>query len=379
MYPCDIHYFDYAATTKMCAQSIDSYVKFNTEIGILWGKGNNSLSKESKRIFLDSLDILYKHFNISSEYGFIVGKNVTELFNIIAMSLTDYLSPTDIILVGPYEHHSNYLPWKYLAKNTDSIFLEIPINNKGEVDYDYLIKIANKIKVLSVSTVSNTNAYQIDIEKLLQYINSDTLVFTDESQKVAHAPIIVNDNISGYVVSSHKMYGPKNIAGAFIKQSIIDKMNPILLGGGMIDYQGIDDVWLSSQWKFYAGTYDVGLIYSWSKACQYLSEIGYDVIQKKEQYFFNIIYDELSKNTEINIVNNNSSAKSIISFTHNKIHPHDLECSFASRNIIIRSGNLCAQPAMRKFGVSAINRISFGIYVSDSDIDELIGAIDYYL
>ena len=367
----DIKYFDYAATTFLCAPALEAYVSFQKNIGVLWGKGNNLLSEESRKIFNNSVDVIRYHFGIDNSYEFIIGKNVTELINIIAYSLQKFVSPMDIILVGPYEHHSNYLPWKYLARQSDAIFLEMPLNEHGELDFNFLSSIADNVKIVAYSTVSNMNGFEINSEKLAKLFSSQTLIFTDESQKVAHDHIALDSRISGYLLSSHKMYAPKNIAGAFIKAELIEKMTPFFLGGGMIYHQSFSDTWSEGQQKFYAGTYDVGLLAAWSEACKYLQEISFDKIKRNESEYFNTIRETLLQNPKVKIINSPNSAKSLISFVHEEIHAHDIEEYLSARNFVIRSGNLCAQPALRKLDCNAVNRISFGLGLEAQEIKDL--------
>ena len=171
------------------------------------------------------------------------------------------------------------------------------------------------------------------------------------------------------------MYGPKNIAGAFIKESLLKRMKPVLLGGGMIESQQIDDVWLENEYKFYAGTYDVGLLVAWAKACEYINSVSYLKIKNKEQTFSNHVSSVLRNYDNVTLISGEMSSKSLLAFVHSKIHPHDIENFLAKKNVIIRAGNMCAQNAIRKIGFYAINRISFGLTVTDEDIDALCNAL----
>ena len=367
----EIKYFDYAATTFMCKAAIEAYVEYQKNVGVLWGKGDNRLSEESHKIFEESVDTIRQHFGINDEYKLIIGKNVTELVNIIAHSLKKIISPMDIILTGPYEHHSNYLPWKYLARETEAIFMEMPLRENGEINIEYLAETADKVKIVAFSSVSNVNGYQMPIEKLMEIFSEETMIFTDESQKVGHDKINLNKKITGYLLSSHKMYGPKNIAGAFLKVELIDKMAPFFLGGGMIYHQDYDDTWSEGVQKFYAGTYDVGLLAAWSAACKYIQEISYEKIKSREAKYFEKVKEELEKMSQVKIINGANSVKSLISFVNKKMHAHDVEKFLATGNYIIRSGNLCGQSALRKLGYNAVNRISFGAETDLEQVKEL--------
>lgn len=368
----NVHYFDYAATTFICSQALDAYVDFQKNVSVLWGKGNNALSVESKKIFDDSVAELYRHFHVNRDnYGLIFGKNATEIINIIAYSVEHILSPSDIVLVGPYEHHSNFLPWKYLARRCTANFIEMPLTEDGKIDVAFLESVAEDVKIVACSAIANTNGFMIDKKIIDDLFKGDTLIFFDESQSVAHLELQLSDTASGYILSSHKMYGPKNISAAFVKRDLLKNMQPVLLGGGMIDFQSIDDVWSDDEKKFFAGTYDAGLLAAWRQACRYIDEITYDEIKADEAARWFYVYEFLKKYDDVVIYSDVDSSKSLISFTHKKIHSHDIETALAEKNVIVRSGNMCAQNALRKMNEYALTRISFGIGVTDNDIDVL--------
>lgn len=369
----DLHYFDYAATTFMPKTVIDRWVTYQNTVGVYYSKGNNILSKTAKEIMREAEDSIRRFLGLRAEYQFLYAKNTTEAINLVALSLANLIEPMDYIMVGPYEHHSNYLPWKYIAQNRDAVFMEMPVDNAGNVDYEYIQKYRHRIKVISVSSVANTNGYSLDIERLTAILDDNTFLFVDESQKLAHAPITVHEKISGHYLSSHKMYGPKNIAAALVKGEIIQQATPVLLGGGMVNTVGFKDTWATGPKKFEAGTIDIGAIYAWAEACAFVEKIGFSSIQAREAYCYDKVCDVLECKDSIELVTSRGKGgTSLISFSHRDWHAHDLEYLLAKRNIIIRAGNLCSQNSIRKYGSYAINRISFGLGVSENDLEMLV-------
>ena len=246
----------------------------------------------------------------------------------------------------------------------------MPLTINDEIDWSYLERIKQKVKIVAVSSASNTNGFKVDVEKVCG-IFSKSYIFVDESQTVAHSSIVKNDRITAHFLSSHKMYGPKNIAGAFIKKEFIDEIPPLFLGGGMVETVALEDTWKKCEKKFEAGTVDIGLISAWAKACEFVNDIGYDRINEIDNYCISKVYDVLVSNPNVRVVSKVNDCKSLISFVNDKKNAHDIEYSLAENNIIIRSGNMCAQPSIRKMGEFAINRISFGIGVSEMNIENL--------
>ena len=281
----NIHYFDYAATTFMPKRVMDKWYEINCNAGVFIGRGNSILAQKAEKELIDAEDYFHEFFGLPEEYCFIYSKNVTESINILALSLAKQISKLDIILIGPYEHHSNYLPWKHLAQQTGALFCEIPTDLNGNPDYSYIERNRDRIKVLSLSCVSNSFGYCIDVNRICDLIGEKTLLFIDQSQVTAHRSIISNEKISAHFISSHKMYGPKNIAFTAVKKDLLARLDPVLLGGGMVETVGFKDTWLNDRRKFLAGTMDIGLIGAWAEACRFITDISYTSIQKSDCFY----------------------------------------------------------------------------------------------
>lgn len=364
----NIHYFDYGATSFMQQSVMNKWCEINSDIGVFVGRGSSVLTKKAEKELKDDERYFNKFFKINEEYQNIYTKNVTEAINIVALSIEELIDVMDMIVVGPFEHHSNYLIWREIAKKRKALFCEMPINEQGDIDYDFLDRYKERIKVVSVSAVSNSFGYKIDIEKIANKINDKTILLVDESQVVAHMPIEIEQKISGYFIPSHKMYGPKNIAMACVKKSLINKMKPVILGGGMVETVGFKTEWLENNRKFFAGTMDIALISAWVEACKFIEKVKYEEIEKRNDKYSRIIKETLKENEYKIIEIEGNCVNYIISFIHPNIHAHDINEYLSSKNIIIRSGNLCSQNALRKIESNALNRITLGLGVSDDDV-----------
>lgn len=365
----NIHYFDYGATSFMPHNVMDKWCEMNSEIGVSVGRGSSILTKKAEKELNDDERYFNEFFKINEDYKNIYTKNVTEAINIVALAIEKLIDVMDMIVVGPFEHHSNYLIWKEIAKKRKALFCEIPIDKQGKIDYSFLDRYRERIKVLSVSAVSNSFGYSIDVKKIADKIDEKTIFLVDESQVVAHMPIETEQKISGYFIPSHKMYGPKNIAMACVKKDLINKMNPVILGGGMVETVGYKTEWLENNKKFYAGTMDISLISAWVEACKFIEKIGYKEIEKRNDKYSKIIKETLKDNGYKIIEIKDNCVNHIISFIHPNIHAHDINEYLSSKNIIIRSGNLCSQNALRKIESNALNRITLGLGISDDDVE----------
>lgn len=370
-----VRYFDYAATTPMPSVVMAEWTWYQSEVGVSPGKGVGRLSRKALTTYEESEATLRRFFGVRKEDSLIYGKNVTEMVNVISRAVEELVRPMEAIVVGPYEHHSNVLPWKYLAKRKGALFFEIPVGLDGSVDYRYLERIPAKIRILAYSSVANANGFRFDIDRASMYLPGDALVFEDASQAVAHEAVRRKDRVSGVFLSSHKMYGPKGIAGLVVDSDLMDEMTPILLGGGMVDFHGFLDKWKSGAMAFMAGTYDIGLLCAWARACRFVMEIGgYELIARQDIVIRDVVVSNLARMSGYRVLSDEQSA-SLVSFVHRRMHAHDVASFLGERDLVVRSGNLCATSAIRRLGVHALTRVSFGLGVAEDDVSALLEAL----
>lgn len=367
----NIRYFDYAATCFMPKRVIDKWVEVNQRCGVSIGRGNSILTQMAEQYLWEAENELFSFFGISNDYEMVYSKNVTESINIIALAMNKMLKPLDIILVAPYEHHSNYLPWKRLAAETGALFFETPVDENGALDLNYIRKYKDRIKVFALSSVSNSFGYYINVQTVLDCLSKDTVVVVDESQLVGHGKIYTDERVTVHFLASHKMYGPKNVAGFFAKKSFLEKTEPVFLGGGMVERVGYKTEWKEGRSKFLAGTLDISTISAWAEACRFLHDITFEAIEKQEKEYMDLIMASINKGQNIIVGDRRRCCSHIISFYNEQIHAHDVNELFNRNGIIIRTGNLCAQNAIRKVNNIAMNRISLGIGLTDNDVEFL--------
>lgn len=129
----------------------------------------------------------------------------------------------------------NYLPWRELAKRRQAILFEMPIMLDGRIDLDYLKEISDRIKIIAFSSVANVNGFQLSISQLKPILTDEAIIIVDDSQKCAHEHLEQDPRIDCHVVNSHKMYGPKGIAGALVSERLLSIMVPCMYGGGMVE------------------------------------------------------------------------------------------------------------------------------------------------
>lgn len=374
-----ITYLDYAATTFMPDQVINSWVDYHQNIGVSYNRGNGILSDVAEEEYNKSKNIILNFFSAEEIYDFVFGKNATECLNIVAYSLRDCLNQGDIILMGPYEHHSNILPWEKIAKEIGACLVQLPLLEDGRINYHFCDSLDKKrIKVISISMVSNVNSYAIDTRWLKSFKNdTGAITILDVSQRVGHCELDCKKiGVDAYIMSAHKMYGPKNIGAAIVKKQLMEKMNPILVGGGMVwNSLGASPTWQLGSKKFEAGTFDVGLVKAWSEACKYLSSIGMDVVKESDKKIWAYVKERMDRYI-FSIVPGGNENSSMVSFAVNSMHPHDVADIALLHNFEIRTGHMCAQSALDNLGFKSLCRLSWGIGSDTSDVEAFIRLIE---
>lgn len=288
---------------------------------------------------------------------------------------TKNLKSGDEILLTEMEHHSNLIPWQICSQETGAVLKFIPFNEDGTLDLSDPEKwFTNKTKLVAVihqSNVFGTVNPIKDIIKLAKGVGAVTLI--DAAQSVPHQKVDIQDLDCDFLAfSGHKMLGPTGVGVLYGKPEILEEMPPFMGGGEMIRTVSLNEsTWNDIPWKFEAGTPNIAQAIGLGSAIDYINEIGLDKIHEHEQDILTYALEKMQKIPEVNIYGSADERGAVISFNLKNIHPHDLSQLLDNDGIAIRAGHHCAQPIMKKLGVSATGRASFYLYNSKEDVDRL--------
>lgn len=374
----NISYLDYAATSFMPDAVLNARAEYDTTIGVSINRGIGVLSQRAERIFEDST-LTIKDFWNAADYELIYTKNATESLNLLAESLSANVGVGDIILLSEYEHHSNLLPWKRIAKRKDACIVLLPIMPDGELDYSLLdILPKERVKIVSLNMLSNVTGYRLDTDRIKKYVSGTNIFWIlDVSQAVGHIQLdFMMISADAFCMSAHKMYGPKNIGGCLVNRNKLHLLAPFMLGGGMVwNTLGGELEWRPGASKFEAGTFDISLVASWGRACTYIKQIGFSEIKTHEDALYDLFLSAFANDSRVNILPSGPGKKSLCSFEIEKCHPHDIATAFLKKNIEIRTGHMCSQTTLQAFGRNSVCRISWGIGTETRDLESVISNI----
>ena len=379
----DIAYLDSGATTQKPTSVLEAIEKFYKNENANPHRGAFGLSIEATEIYENTRDKIAKFINAKHREEIIFSKNASESLNLIAYSYgLDNLKKDDEIVLSIMEHHSNLVPWQMVAKKTESKLNYMYINDNFEIsDEEIETKITDKTKIVGITHVSNVLGTINNIEKIIKYAHKKgAIVVVDGSQSIPHMEIDVQKlDADFFVFSGHKMLAPLGIGILYGKREILNKMNPFLMGGDMIEYVYEQETTFAPlPNKFEAGTQNVEGVIGLGAAIDYIKNIGYNKIQEIEKEVTSYARQELSKLEYLTLylTPNEEKHSSVISFNIKGVHPHDVASILDSENVCVRSGNHCAQPLLRSMGIDSTCRASFYIYNTKEDVDKLVIALN---
>ena len=378
----NIAYLDSGATTQKPREVIDAVDRYYKTQNANPHRGAYSLSIEATQVYEQTREKVAKFINSQSSSQIIFTKNASESLNLIAYSYgLDNLKKDDEIVLSIMEHHSNLVPWQYVAKKTGSKLRYMYINDNFELsDEEIKSKITDKTKIVGITHVSNVTGTINNVEEIIKYAHSKgAIVVLDASQSMPHMKIDVQKLDADFVVfSGHKMLSPLGIGVLYGKKELLENMTPFLMGGDMIEYvYEQETTYAPLPSKFEAGTQNVGGVVGLGAAIDYIEKVGYDNIEKIEKELVKYAKEELEKlkYVKLYMTSNENNHSAVISFNIIGVHPHDVASILDSQGVCVRSGNHCAQPLLRYLGIDSTCRASFYLYNTKEDVDRLVEAI----
>ncbi len=292
------------------------------------------------------------------------------------------LEEGDEILVNEMEHHANLVPWQQVARQTGAVLKYIPLTDDGRLDLDQLQDcLGSRTRLIAVTGMSNVLGTVNPIGRLVEAAaDVGARVLVDGAQSVPHAAIDVQDPAIDFLAfSGHKIYGPSGIGVLYGRRELLEAMDPFLCGGNMISEVGLtESTWAELPAKFEAGTLPVAQAIALGTAVDYVNEIGFEQIGRIEHALLVEAQTRLQEIPDLVIHGPGTEHKgAIISFSDERVHPHDMAELLKRKGVALRAGHHCAMPLHARLGVVATTRVSLALYNTPADIDVLIGGIHY--
>jgi cysteine desulfurase / selenocysteine lyase len=378
-------YLDNAATTQKPISVINTIVDYYTNYNSNIHRAVHQMAEEATLAFENTRQKAAEFINARLTDEIIFTRNATEAINLVSYSWgRPNINKNDIIVITEIEHHSNIVPWQILAEEKGAIVEYIGIDNDGYLDmteYEEIIQ-NNKVKLVSISHMSNVLGTIVPIEKIINKAHIKGIpVLVDGAQSVPHMPVDVQRmNCDFLVFSAHKMLGPTGVGVLYVKRQLLDKMKPFIGGGDMIkEVHKHSIIYNDLPYRFEGGTPNIADVIGFGSAIDYLNKVGMDKVREHEiditSYAMKAVTDV--KGVTLYGPSNPTHRGGVLSFNISDIHPHDLATIMNEHGVAIRSGHHCAQILMERLDVSATSRTSFYIYNTKEEVDIFIDALNH--
>jgi cysteine desulfurase/selenocysteine lyase len=375
-------YLDNAATTQKPRQVIDAIINYYEQTNSNVHRGVHTLSVESTEAYELARAKVAKFINAPRPETVIWTRNTSESLNLVAATWADAnVNEGDNIVITAMEHHSNIVPWQQLVARKKAELRYLAAGKDGLLDMSNVESIIDsRTKIVSVTHISNVLGTINPVAELANRAHEvGAVILIDAAQSVPHMPVDVQAIDADFLCfSAHKMLGPTGIGVLYGKYDLLDEMPPYMFGGDMILEVTYEDArWNDLPYKFEAGTPNIADAIATGAAVDYLTDLGMENVWEHEQQLTSYALDRITPLKGITIFGPEDPALrgGVISFVHDKIHPHDLGTALDQQGIAIRTGHHCAMPLIRSYDVVAAARASFYVYNTKTEIDALVSGI----
>tara|TARA_B100001971_G_scaffold111191_1_gene102087 strand:+ start:27867 stop:29087 length:1221 start_codon:yes stop_codon:yes gene_type:complete len=372
-----IIYLDSAATTLKPQSVMDKLEQYYLHECANVHRGIHTLSEVSTDHFEQTRDKVQSLINAKERHEIIFTKGTTDSINLVAQSLSEYyFKAGDEILISTMEHHSNIVPWQRVCEKTGAILKVMPINDQGELLLEESLNmITDKTKLVSLVYISNSLGTINPVNDIIKKAKTkNARVLLDGAQAIAHEKVDVQTLDCDYLAfSGHKMFGPTGVGVLYGKEDILNEMPPYQAGGDMIDTVTFEKTTYNIlPHKFEAGTPNIAGVIGLGAAIDYINELGLDNIKSYESELLNYATEQIKTVPGLKIIGEAKHKASVISFTINGLHPHDIATIGNKYGLALRTGHHCTQPLLKRLNVPATARASFGVYNNKADVDHLV-------
>lgn len=371
-------YLDSGATAQKAQAVIQAVTDYLESAYANPHRGAYGLSQEATSRYEGVRDQVRDFLGAGKREEIIFVKSATEGLNLIARSYAEpRLGPGDEILISVAEHHANLLPWQRVAQRTGAKLVYLYLDEAGGIPESELAKLSDRTKIMAITHVSNVTGHINDVKRLARLAHEVGAIFVcDGSQAVPHMAVDVVDlDVDFYVFTGHKIMSLTGVGVVYGRESILNDMEPFLLGGDMIEYvEEQHTTYNVLPYKFEAGTPMSESVISLGAAIDYIKSVGYEEIQRIDEDLTGYLLEGLKAVPGIRIIGGDSpkDRAGIVSFSMEGVHSHDVASILDSKGICVRAGHHCAQPLARFCNSLSTTRVSFWLYNTREDVDLLI-------
>ena len=382
-------YLDSAATSQKPLSVLDAERNFYLNHNAAAHRGAHLLAEEATDAFEGARAVVADFISAQSS-EIVFTKSATESINVVSYGFSNHLPKNDPfyineqsnIVVTQLEHHANLLPWQQLAKRSGAKLSWLGITQDAQIEISNIESVINeKTKIVAITHQSNVSGAITQLEPIVKRAREvGAILLLDACQSVPHMAVDVNNlDVDFLTYSGHKAVGPTGVGVLWGRSELLEKMEPMITGGSMIDHATIESAtWAKAPKKFEAGVPNMAQAVGLGAALNYLTKIGMGKIHAHEEILVERALTGLQNISGVEIIGSKSSRNrgSAISFTIEGVHPHDVGQVLDDLGIAVRTGHHCAWPLMQELKLNATTRASFYLYNTPEEVDIFLDGIN---
>ena len=344
-------------------------------------RGLHFLSNAATDAYERARESVRRFLNAPSVDSIVFTSNATSAINTVAYGWgMPHVDEGDEIVLSIMEHHSNIVPWHFIRERQGAKLVWVPVDDQGVLHVeDFEKRLTDRTKLVAITHMSNMLGTVTPIKEMIRIAHARGIpVLVDGSQSAVHMPVDVQDlDCDFFVFTGHKVYGPSGIGVLYGKPDMLQAMRPFQGGGEMI-VEVTEDVvtYNDPPHRFEAGTPPIVQAIGLGAALDYMDSIGRDRIAAHEAMLKTYAHERLRAVNSLRIFGDAPDKGAIVSFELQGIHAHDVAMVIDRQGVAVRAGTHCAQPLLKRFGVTSTCRASFAMYNTTAEIDLLAEALE---
>ena len=385
VYGKELVYFDNAATSQRPQSVIDMWTKITSESNANIHRAVHRLADEATQAYEQARDSVKNFINARSREEIIFTSGTTAAVNLVAFSFGEaFVKEGDEIVVTEAEHHSNIVPWQMMCKRKGAVLKVLPVDDSGHLRTEMLDEIlSDKTRIMAVTHISNVLGLINPVKEIIEKCHASGIpVLIDGAQGVVHSKVDVQDlDCDFYVFSGHKLYAATGTGVLYGKKELLDEMPPYMGGGEMVGTVSFEETtYAPLPMKFEAGTQNFASAATLKSAIEFTNLLNDNELVDKLDKIRDYLLDYLRSDERITLYGvprgTNEEKIPLFSFTVKGIHHEDLALILDKMGIAVRSGQMCAEPLMTRFGVTGMLRVSLAPYNTLEEAEYFIRCLD---
>jgi len=374
-------YLDSAASSQKPRQVIEAMARYYETSHANVHRSIHTLGEEATELYETARDRVQRFLGAASREEVVFTRGTTDGLNLLAEAIGRTLRPGDEVLITEMEHHSNVIPWQMAVRDRGAVLRAVPVTGDGVLDMTAFERLlTGRTRVVAITHISNVLGTVNPVGEIaVRAREVGALSVIDGAQAAPHLPLDMSAlGCDFYVFSAHKMLGPTGIGVLYGRRAALDALEPARGGGEMIKEVWLDRAqWNDLPWRFEPGTPPIAEAVGLLAALEYLEKLGLERVTEHERALTREALQALVAVPDVTVYGPRNPAirGAVVAFNVAHLHPHDAAALLDGEGIAVRAGHHCAQPLMRRLGVSGTVRASFSVYNSPQEIAALAHAV----